>query len=262
MVRIKNKDLRNFCCAFVIAFVSACSSARSPEPVLHAPPGWTLYTVQGGDTLSKLAQRTGVSTEKIIDINEIEDPDELEVGQGIFLPTNILQASIKSGKGPLYRQSQNSDLQWPVQSGEIISPFGPRRSTFHDGLDIRSPTGAPIFAAQSGIVAYSGSDLTGYGNLIIIRGDSGLVTLYAHNSENLVQVKQRVKRGELIGKVGATGKVEGPHLHFEVRMKHKVKGYVAVDPIPFFNQIEPAKPRFRINETLAPILAQFFSGTS
>ena len=106
-------------------------------------------------------------------------------------------------------------LSWPI-AGQITSKYGPRRGSFHDGLDISAPLGTPILAAASGEVIYSGA-LRGYGNLVILRHSDGYVTVYAHTQKNLVQEGERVRRGQVIARVGQTGRASGPHLHFEVR---------------------------------------------
>jgi len=118
------------------------------------------------------------------------------------------------------RDGKNGML-WPVE-GKITSNFGPRRGSFHDGLDIAAPLGTPILAAANGEVIYSGA-LRGYGNLVILRHRDGYVTVYAHTQKNLVQEGERVRRGQAIARVGQTGRASGPHLHFEVRKDNLAK---------------------------------------
>jgi murein DD-endopeptidase MepM/ murein hydrolase activator NlpD len=101
----------------------------------------------------------------------------------------------------------------------------------HDGLDIAAPSGAPVCAAGSGEVIFSGR-LNGYGNLIIIRHDRRYATVYAHNQRNLVHGGQRIKRGQEIALVGRTGRATGPNLHFEIRRDN-----VARNPL---NYLPPA----------------------
>ena len=117
---------------------------------------------------------------------------------------------------------KNFPTLWPI-SAEISSPFGWRRnptgagSEFHRGIDLRSPTGTPIRAAGGGTVIFQGWR-NGYGNTVEIDHGSGYTTLYAHNSANLVYVGQRVERGDIIARVGTTGRTTGAHVHFEVRI--------------------------------------------
>ncbi|HEY0839187.1 MAG TPA: M23 family metallopeptidase, partial [Vulgatibacter sp.] len=117
-------------------------------------------------------------------------------------------------------------LQWPVQ-GVLYSRFGARGATRHDGIDIAAPEGSTIVAAADGEVIHSGTQ-RGYGNLVIVRHEGGLITIYAHNRENLVRDGAQVKRGQPIAKVGRTGRATGPHCHFEVR-----QGTTPLDPLDF-----------------------------
>jgi murein DD-endopeptidase MepM/ murein hydrolase activator NlpD len=137
-----------------------------------------------------------------------------------------------------------------------MSGFGPRKRSFHDGIDIAAKSGTPVYASHNGVVAFSGSGLTGYGKLVIIRGDDKLYTVYAHNRKIFVRRGQRVKRGQQIAQVGSTGKSSGPHLHFEVRMKDSRGRVVALDPIPLLNRFARRRPRYRVNESLTPIFAK------
>ena len=117
-------------------------------------------------------------------------------------------------------------LRWPLKQVEVTSGFGRRGSEFHEGVDLHAKTGTPVFAAQDGRVIYAGSKIRGYGRLIVIKHDHGISTVYAHNSKILVKHGDHVKLGQKIAISGKSGKVSGPHLHFEVR-----KGVAAVDPI-------------------------------
>lgn len=107
--------------------------------------------------------------------------------------------------------------------GVITDEYGPRinpvtgESGFHTGVDLGDAYGAPVKAAKSGTVDYSGW-ISGYGNTIIINHGNGVQTLYAHNSELLVDVGQTVSRGQTIAKVGSTGMSTGPHIHWEIRI--------------------------------------------
>jgi murein DD-endopeptidase MepM/ murein hydrolase activator NlpD len=119
-------------------------------------------------------------------------------------------------------------FRWPVR-GRISEGFGPRPSGGqNDGINVSVPQGTPIKAAEDGVVAYAGSELKGYGNLVLIRHSNGFVTAYAHASELNVKKGEQVKRGQVIGKAGATGNVTAPQLHFEVR-----KGATPVDPAQY-----------------------------
>ncbi|OFZ79231.1 MAG: hypothetical protein A2583_01080 [Bdellovibrionales bacterium RIFOXYD1_FULL_53_11] len=115
--------------------------------------------------------------------------------------------------------------RWPLHDVKVTSNYGPRGHEFHEGLDLRAGVGTPVFAAQSGKVLYSGRKIRGYGNLVVIRHESGLASVYAHNSRLFVHKGQRVRKGQRIALAGKTGKSRGPHLHFEIR-----QGISPVDP--------------------------------
>jgi murein DD-endopeptidase MepM/ murein hydrolase activator NlpD len=121
----------------------------------------------------------------------------------------------------------SGELAWPVQ-GTITSNFGPRWGTYHRGVDIGAPAGTPVIAADSGMVVFAGWN-GGYGNLVKVAHGSDMQTWYAHLSEIKVSTGQEVKKGDVIGYVGSTGRSTGPHLHFEVH----VEG-VAKDPLSFY----------------------------
>jgi murein DD-endopeptidase MepM/ murein hydrolase activator NlpD len=119
-------------------------------------------------------------------------------------------------------------FRWPVR-GRVITGFGPKTSGGqNDGINVAVPEGTPIKAAEDGVVAYAGNELKGYGNLVLVRHSNGFVTAYAHASELSVKKGETIKRGQVIGKAGATGNVTSPQLHFEVR-----KGATPVDPTQY-----------------------------
>lgn len=122
-------------------------------------------------------------------------------------------------------------LTWPVR-GRVISGFGPRTDgTHNDGVNVAVPLGTDVVAADKGVVAYAGSELKGYGNLILVRHDNGWVTAYAHNERLLVKRGDKVGRGQAIAKAGSTGEVTAPQVHFELR-----QGAKPVDPVPFLER--------------------------
>jgi murein DD-endopeptidase MepM/ murein hydrolase activator NlpD len=107
----------------------------------------------------------------------------------------------------------------------------------HAGLDFSAPTGTPIYATSDGVVQTAGFNTDGYGNKVVINHGYGFQTLYAHMVRVKAKVGQSVKRGEVIGYVGSTGKSTGPHLHYEV-----IKRGAKVDPVYyFFNDLTPAQ---------------------
>jgi murein DD-endopeptidase MepM/ murein hydrolase activator NlpD len=120
--------------------------------------------------------------------------------------------------------------------GFRIDPIYKTRKS-HMGLDFAAPTGTPIYATSDGIIKFSGFSTNGYGNHVIINHGFGYETLYGHMVRVTATQGQQVKRGQVIGYVGSTGKSTGPHLHYEVH-----KSGVQVDPINFFyNDLTPAQ---------------------
>jgi murein DD-endopeptidase MepM/ murein hydrolase activator NlpD len=117
-------------------------------------------------------------------------------------------------------------LIWPV-NGPVVSGFGPRWGSFHEGIDIAVPTGTPIRAAASGSVSIAGS-VGGYGNYTCVDHGGGLSTCYAHQERILVSVGQEVAQAQVIGISDCTGHCLGPHVHFEVRVNGQ-----AVDPLGY-----------------------------
>jgi hypothetical protein len=119
-------------------------------------------------------------------------------------------------------------LAWPLRA-PIGSPFGPRGTAFHPGIDLPAPLGTPVGAAAPGRVIFAALDWGGYGNLVEVAHGRGVVSMYGHLSAFSVRVGQFVSTGTRVGRVGSSGEATGPHLHFEVR----VRG-AAVDPVPAF----------------------------
>lgn len=111
-------------------------------------------------------------------------------------------------------------------NGRLTSGFGfrisptSRRREFHNGIDIANKAGTDIYASASGVVTFSGYNGS-YGRMIIISHGNGYTTVYAHNSRNLVNVGDRVTKGDVIAKMGSTGRSTGPHVHFEIRKNGK-----------------------------------------
>jgi len=121
-------------------------------------------------------------------------------------------------------------FRWPVR-GKVITAYGAKANgKANDGINLAVPEGTPVKAADDGVVAYSGNELKGYGNLVLIRHSNGYVTAYAHASELMVKRGDTIKRGQVIAKSGQSGEVQSPQLHFEIR-----KGSSPVDPLQFLN---------------------------
>lgn len=144
-------------------------------------------------------------------------------------PTGSLHADAPA-PGPVLTGAQadaagaTPEFRWPAR-GRIIQGF---KAGGNDGINIAVPEGTSVKAAEAGVVAYAGSELKGYGNLVLIRHPNGFVSAYANNGELEVKRGETVKRGQIIAKSGQSGNVSSPQLHFELR-----KGSTPVDPTSY-----------------------------
>ena len=233
--------LRTFAAILILIGLSACGTRTvAPRVTQKVPPSGTYHIVQPGENLFRIGLIYNVTVDTLARANRLNDPGELEVGQRIFIPGRDAKTAFNRGlpdrgvgfppRAPEVGDRITEKLLWPV-SGSISSGFGPRGASFHDGIDISAPEGTPIRVVADGEVLYSG-DLRGYGNLVIVRHDEGLVSVYAHNETNLVGKGERVTRGQVIARVGSTGRVTGPHLHFEIRYNNAPR-----DPLPYLPQL-------------------------
>src|SRR5476651_1753547 len=122
-------------------------------------------------------------------------------------------------------QQYAGNLRWPVDAGIVSSEYGERWGKKHKGIDIAADSGEPVYAIADADVIYAGDGLRGYGNVVILRHDSQMTSLYAHNSELKVHQGDHVTQGTLISLLGNTGHSTGPHVHFEIR-----QGDAALNP--------------------------------
>ena len=140
-------------------------------------------------------------------------------------PPRAVPVAATTGPVPRPPPRAGSKFLRPVQ-GEVVSGFGAQGKGYHnDGINILAPRGTEVLAADNGVVAYAGNALRGFGNLVLVKHAGGWTTAYAHVDQILVRRGQTVKRGQLIARVGSSGNVAQPQLHFEIR-----KGARAVDP--------------------------------
>ena len=190
-----------------------------------------VHVVKRGETLYRIAKSYGVPPRELLEVNDLRDPRQLEPGMELFVPgaTRAVEVPPLPPGAPAEqevvspepataagRPARGADkLRWPVQ-GVLYSRYGVRQGQRHDGIDIAAPEGATIGAAAGGAVLYAGAQ-SGYGSIVILRHDGGLLTLYAHASAILVRQGDRVEAGQPIARVGKSGRTTGPHLHFEVR---------------------------------------------
>ncbi len=227
--------------ALALASLAGCSShpARPTISTVKKTDG-IHHVVRAGENLFRIGKAYDVPFEELARLNNLRDPSQIRVGQLIFIPGATRQLPVgvitptdppavaRSVPGPL--EPAGDGFLWPV-SGAINSTFGPRGASFHDGVDIAALEGTAIAAVERGEVVYA-DQLRGYGNIVIIRHAGGIASVYAHNEVNLVREGQQVGRGEIIAKVGSTGRTTGPHLHFEIR-----KNNAAQDPLRYLPQL-------------------------
>jgi murein DD-endopeptidase MepM/ murein hydrolase activator NlpD len=193
------------------------------------------HVVERHQTLYRICKTYGVDLKEVASLNGIADPSKIETGQQIFIPgarkvlkVEIYIDDVVAEPGEKVKIAYKKlDFIWPVE-GRISDVFEEVESKRHQGIDISSPLGTPIKASNAGMVTYSNNTIKGYGNLIILRHSEEFVTVYAHNQVNLVEEGTWVEKGQIIGKVGQTGRASGPHVHFEIRKNNK-----PVDPLPF-----------------------------
>jgi murein DD-endopeptidase MepM/ murein hydrolase activator NlpD len=136
-------------------------------------------------------------------------------------------ASLPKQQEAASSSADKADFRWPAR-GRVISGFSGKGG--NEGINIAVPDGTPVKATEDGTVAYAGSELKGYGNLVLIRHPNGYVSAYAHNGELKVKRGDVVKRGQVVASSGQSGNVSSPQLHFELR-----KGSTPVDPTPYLN---------------------------
>lgn len=219
--------------------------ALSVGQVLFVPDAAT-YTVVKQDTLYSISRAYDVDMNMLAKENNIKAPYTLSMGQQLRIPSGKTKAlSSPQQPAPTPKKTalikkdspqkkatplpttpkRTGRFDWPVK-GKVISSFGNIGGGKHnDGINISAKRGTPIRAAENGVVAYAGNKLKGFGNLLLIKHSNGFVTAYAHADSLSVKRGQVVKKGQTIGKVGSTGNVKYPQLHFEIR-----KGTKAINP--------------------------------
>jgi murein DD-endopeptidase MepM/ murein hydrolase activator NlpD len=226
----------------------------------------TVHVVQANETLISIAKRYGKSVAEIAAANHIPPYTHVRMGDRITIPgASVAAIAPKQHFAPAAPPAASAPAQkfvvadppvhthvvtpdppvdeaivapatggttsfgWPAH-GRVITGFGEKlpNGQTNDGINLAVPEGTPVRAAEDGVVAYAGSELRGYGNLILVRHSNGFVTAYAHASEILVKRNDQVKRGQVIARSGATGSVKSPQLHFETR-----KGSAPVNPMQY-----------------------------
>lgn len=210
-------------------------------------PSSNYHHVKPGETIYGISRAYNMNINSLVSLNKLESPYNIKPGDKIKVSGKFadssdspsktsyhLSGSIKKTpeKTPVFTEKTigkfnlfSGRFVWPVR-GEIVSRFGPKQGgLYNDGINIKAREGSDVKSAESGLVAYVGNELKGYGNLVIIKHDSGWITAYAHLKEMLVNRRQKIAKGQKIGTVGATGNVNTPQLYFGLR-----KGRDAVNP--------------------------------
>lgn len=184
-----------------------------------------IHVVKKGDTVYSLSRKYNVDMRNFSRLNNLNQPFALAIGQTLTVPSYNRKKAVAL---PLPPSQSSKGFMWPVR-GPLLSSYGPKAKGYHnDGINIAAKSGSTVMAAQSGVIVHAGRKIKGFGNLILVRHAQGWITAYAHNSAILVQKGQKVKRGQAIARIGTSGGVSRPQLHFEMR-----KGSRAVNPIRY-----------------------------
>lgn len=229
-------------------------AGRLDEP--HAEPDLVMVThqVQKGQTLYRIARTYGLTVEELMDANQLADPRELKAGETLVIPGAKEQKAVQVYDSPepeppprpattpgapekrpprVVSVGKGSGvLQWPLR-GVLYARFGKKGREPHDGIDLAAPAGLPVKTAAPGTVLFAGEQ-KGYGLIVIVEHQGGLITLYAHNRDLRVKTGQKVREAQVVATVGDSGRTSGPHLHFEVR-----KDGVPVDPLDYLGPVPP-----------------------
>lgn len=189
-----------------ISLLSGCAHMNSGQYI----------QIKKGENLKTLANEFKIPKWRIEVANKGK---KFTPGNWIFIP---MDRGIWGRTG--YRQVAsadyvgNGDFIWPVPARKKISSgYGRRWGKKHEGIDIPAPVGSHILSIADGVVVYAGNDLGGYGNLTVISHGGGIFSVYAHAQTLFTRKGERVHQGQVIAKVGMTGRTSGPHLHFELR---------------------------------------------
>lgn len=178
------------------------------------------HTVAKGDTVYSIAKKYDANSQAIIDFpfNTFTNDEtfELAIGQTVIVPDGVMPQVQAS---PRARQmtpnagavTASGQFVWPTQG--VITQ---RYSWYHPGIDIANPSLPLDVAADSGRVLYAGWDASGYGNMVLIDHGNGFKTRYGHLSQIMVISGQTVSKGQVVGRMGSTGRSTGPHTHFEI----------------------------------------------
>ena len=199
------------------------STISEGQTLIILPVSGIRHIVKSGETVLTIAKKYKADEKEILSFNNIEDGAKLAVGTEIIVPDATVSTPASSSGSSGVTSAPRGTRNLPSYEDYYIKPVpnGRRTQGIHgyNGIDFGAPVGTPILAAAAGkvIISRSGGYNGGYGSYIVLYHPNGTQTLYAHLSKNAVSQGAEVSKGQVIGYVGMTGKVTGPHLHFEVR---------------------------------------------
>jgi murein DD-endopeptidase MepM/ murein hydrolase activator NlpD len=219
--------------------VAELARANNLEPSARLSLGMKL-TVPGAKTASAVltapavAPAPGPAAIAAAPVSRVVATAQPQQSARLVQPTANVEQPVAAAETPAPKAAETTGalptFRWPVR-GKVITAYGAKTNgKVNDGINVAVPEGTPVKAAEDGVVAYSGNELKGYGNLVLVRHPNGYVTAYAHASELLVKRGDTIKRGQVIAKSGQSGEVSSPQLHFEIR-----KGSSPLDPLQFLN---------------------------
>jgi murein DD-endopeptidase MepM/ murein hydrolase activator NlpD len=213
----------------VVAANETSPPASSTNPAVRVVKTETILA-PGTSLAEEEAQSVGQDTEAKPAAKPHQKQAAVDVAASPEITGEDKPKSANVGDLPTPDPMSGNSFRWPVK-GRVIAEFGARPDGGHnDGIDVAVPQGTSVKAAENGVVAYAGNELKGYGNLVLIRHANNWVSAYANNEELLVKRGDKVRRGQIIAKAGATGAVNQPQVHFELR-----KGSRPVDPTKYMS---------------------------
>lgn len=198
-------------------------SLRMPQLRSQIPASGLYHTVVLNETLSGIAKAYQVDLQQLAELNNLKPPYLIRENMKIFVPGASQPKKVEENPPPKVSEERVEDftgiLSWPIE-GPVESEFGVRDGSQHNGITISAAEGTPVRSAGAGKVGHVAS-IAGFGNVILIGHANHLITVYAHLKEMRVESGQPVKRGDVIGTVGTSGRVDAPGLYFEVRSRSK-----------------------------------------
>jgi len=215
--------MKKFIYLLVLCFlISGCSTTPEVarmEPLPRPSALGVYHQIAKGETLWRIGKSYNVEISKIVSANRLGDPSKIEVNQMLFIPGALIKQDIVVKYSPTKTSKDGFIL--PV-NGKIISYYGHKNGNIiNRGIDIQASEGAAIAATKDGIVTFCDNKVKGFGKTIIIDHMNSFSTVYAYNSENSVKAGDKVKRGQVIGKVGKSSRTGVYTLHFEIRKNQK-----------------------------------------